>query len=126
MPGYDLLRTTETFVNIDNHDWLASAHGTEATDSITVSAASVLAAYPDGQVPAGVEVSRDAGTGLYALGAAGTPRGFLLHSVSVNPLSPKNVVGALLWHGEVIAARVPVPGGGAAPVAANHPQIRLV
>lgn len=126
MPGYDLLRTETTYVNNDNQDWLASSHGVDAADSITLDAADLLEAYADGNVPAGVEVSKDGGTGRYILGATGTARGFLLHAVSVNPTTPTNVIGALLWHGEVIAAKVPLPAGGAVPVAANHPLIRLV
>lgn len=115
--GYDLRRTDEVYANKDNQDWLASSHGVDAADSITLDAANLLATYPDGEVPSGVEVSRAAG-GLYQLGGTGSAPGFLLHGLRVR--SGSNPVGALLWHGEVITARV--PGG----VAGTHPMIRLV
>src|SRR4051812_24969003 len=114
--GYDLMRETSVFQNLDNHDWLGSAHGTDTADSITLDAAALLTAYPTGEVPAGIEISRN-GSGVYVPGSTGTQRGFLLHAVKVNTVTPTNVVGALHWHGEVIVARVPVPAGGSAPVA---------
>jgi hypothetical protein len=125
--GYDLKRETTVFQNIDNHDWLGSAHGVDAADSITLDSVSLLTAYPDGNVPAGIEVSRDTATGMYKPGWAGTGRdkpGFLLHSVHVT--TGFKPVGALHWHGEVILSRVPVPSGGSAPTPANHPLIRFV
>lgn len=125
--GYDLKRTSEVFGNNDNHDWLASAHGTDATDSITLDAAAFLTAFPTGEVPAGVEVSRQ-GNGTYrpylAANSADTLNGFLFHGVRVT--TGVNEVGALLWHGEVIASKVPLGVGQAVPTAARHPHVRLV
>lgn len=134
--GYDGARIETVFGNNDNHDWLASRHGTDATDSITLDAAAFLTAFPvaagnsAAEVPAGVEVSK-AASGRYVPGhvAGNTNDGFLYHGTKVNP--GKNPVAALLWHGEVVVARVPlsqVAGNPAAtaPVAANHPFIRLV
>lgn len=126
----DLTVTTTTYGNLDNQDWLASAHGTEEADSVTLDAASLLAAYPSGDIPAGTELSRDTTSGRYEVGAiAGPPAndryGFLLHAIS-GVKTGVNPVGALLWHGEVIVAKVPLGAGIVAPVQANHPLIRLV
>lgn len=130
--GFNLSTTTETFVNVDNHEWLASAHGLDDCDSVTLDATSALNAFPSGDVPAGVEISRDPDNGRYIIGiraaatgvTASDRPGFLAFAVKV--VSGVNSVGALLWHGEVIAAKVPLGAGGTAPVQANHPLIRLV
>lgn len=127
--GYDLQIRSETFVNNDNHDWLASAHGTaEMTESATLDSANLLATYTTGDVPAGVVVSRVTATGRWSLGypvdgvgAATYDRsGHLLHAVTAK--SGANPVGSVMMHGKVIAARVP----GTAPVAARHPHIQYV
>ena len=128
--GYDLQRTETVFANPDQHDWLGSAHGTDSASSITLDTADLLSAYDDGQVPAGVEVSRNTTSGRYELGASGVGTthdraGFLLHSVTARSSAP-TVIGALLWHGRVLVDRVPVPDGGSAPSAINHPLIQLV
>lgn len=130
--GYTLGRTETVFANNDNQDWLASSHGVDAADSITLDATSLLNAFPSGEVPSGVEVSRDPDTGRYIVGiraaatgvTASDRAGFLLHAVKAT--AGVNPVGALHWHGEVVAARVPIGAGGAAPVQANHAMIRLV
>jgi hypothetical protein len=124
--GFDLQQRSETFTNNDNQDWLGSAHGVDAADSVTLDAADLLAAFADGQVPSGVEIGKAAG-GLYQLGhgVGLTDHGFLLHAVRVRDAT-SNPVGAKLWHGKVITARVPLPAGGDAPVAADHPLIQLV
>lgn len=132
MSGYDLQRVETQFSNKDNQDWLGSAHGVETADSITLDPASFLTAFPGGEVPSGCEVSQraDGRFGIIDLTAttgdvaAGRRRGFLLHSVAVR--SGVNAVGALLWHGQVIASRVPRGAGVAAPVASTHPAISLV
>jgi hypothetical protein len=129
--GFDLQRRTETFVNVDNHEHLASDLGLDKMDSITLDAAAFLTAFPSGDVPAGVEVSK-AASGRYApgiddvggVGVDGTAPGFLGFAVHVT--AGVNPVGSLQWIGEVIAAKVPLGVGGSAPVAANHPHIRLV
>lgn len=123
--GFDLQRVDTPYANKDQQDWLGSAHGTNEADSITLDAALMLAAYTDGEVPSGVELSQRAG-GLYgpylaADTTAARPAGFLLHGLKVRTGS--NPVGALLWHGEVIKTRVP---GGVTGTAAVHQHIRLV
>lgn len=236
--GYNLTTTVEVFAHKDNQDWLASAEGVDRADSVTIDAAAMLRAFPDGEVPSGCEISRDPGNGRYvpgvraasaALAAPGgvaatplttggslpaatysyrvtarnsagetlpsaavsaittgatgmvsvtwtavpgatsysvygrtagaelllatvtdtaytdtgrtTPAGplptanttalaasdrpgYLLFGCVVKP--GVNAVGALLWHGEVITAKVPIGVGMTPPVQANHPQVRLV
>lgn len=126
--GYDLARTSTVFANKDNQDWLASSHGVDAADSITLDAAALLTAFPSGEVPSGIHVSKNTATGLYrpflAANSTDTDRGFLLHGLSVK--TGVNPVGAHLWHGEVVTARVPLGVGQAAPAAASVPFIRLV
>lgn len=125
--GYDLKREETVFANNDQHDWLGSSHGVDAADSITLDATALLTAFPSGEVPAGIELSRVTATGRYVPGWSGTGRdkpGFLLHALKV--VAGSNPIGALFWHGEVVAAKVPYGVGGSAPSAANHPLIRFV
>lgn len=126
--GYSLVRTSSTFANKDNQDWLGSAHGVNTADSVTLDAASFLTAYPSGEVPSGVHISKRTSDGKYrpflAANTTDTDRGFLLHGVLVT--TGVDQIGALLWHGEVVTAKVPLGVGQVAPVAASVPFIRLV
>ena len=126
--GYDLRRVETQFLNNDNQDALGSAHGTDCTDSITCDAAAFLTAFPDGEVPAMVHIGKNTATGLFrpflAANASDTDRGFLFHGIKVR--AGVNEVAALLWHGQIIAARVPLGVGQVAPVQASVPFIRLV
>ncbi len=128
MSGYSLQRVETPYLNKDNQDWLGSAHGTETADSVTLDAAAVLTAFPNGEVPAGAHISRDPATGRHrpflAVNTGDTDRGFLLHSVLVR--TGVNTIGSLHWHGSVIVSKVPLGVGQAAPVAASVPFIRLV
>lgn len=129
MSGYDLSRVVETIGNNDNHDWLGGAHGTDTTDSCTLDAAAFLTAFPTGEVPAGVHMSKNPATGRYRPGftTADTHAGFLYHAVTVK--TGINPVGALFWHGSVVLAKCPLGAGAPANVAAvqaNLPFIRLV
>lgn len=128
MSGYDLQRVETQLGNKDNQDWLGSAHGLEAADSATLDPASFLTAFPDGEVPSGVEISQRAdgrwGTFAAADVTAARRTGFLRSQVAVR--AGVNAVGAVHWHGSVIAAKVPLGVGAVAPAAANHPHILLV
>lgn len=126
--GYDLQRTTTAYLNKDDQDWLASAHGVTAADSATLDAASFATAFPTLEVPSGTHIGKQ-GNGTYrpflAANVGDTDRGFLLHGVKLTS-AVVNAIGALFWHGEVVTARVPLGVGQAAPVAASVPFIRLV
>lgn len=126
--GYDLARTTTVFSNKDDQDWLGSSHGTTSADSITLDNAALLTAFPSGEVPSGVHLSKNTATGKYrpflAANTGDTDRGFLLHALQVH--TGVDPIGALHWHGEVVVARVPLGVGQVAPVAASVPFIRLV
>lgn len=130
--GYDLARTEEVFANKDNHDWLGSQFGLDLADSVTLDSAAFRTAFPSGEVPAGVEISRNPDNGRYipgiraaATGVTASDRaGFLTFAVQVR--EGVNPIGARMWIGQVIAARVPLGVGGAAPAQANHRLIELV
>lgn len=130
--GFDLARVVTAFGNNDNQDWLSTAHGTTECDSITLDPAAMLAGFANGEVPSGVEMSQRA-DGRYGPAdktattgdiAVGRRTGFLLHSVKVT--AGINSVGALYWHGQVIAAKVPLGTGAVAPVAASHRLVSVV
>lgn len=111
----DLSIRTETYYE-DDHSWLASAHGTDATRTITldVSAFTSGAHYPRGYLPSGLPLGRIAATGLYGPydPNAGDGRqvlaGFLFASIKAPASSSIDVAGALLEHGKVIASKLPV------------------
>lgn len=126
--GFSLVRTSTVFSNKDQQDWLGSAHGVTAADSITLEAAACLTAFPSGEVPSGLHISKNTATGKWrpflAANTTDTDRGFLLHGVLVT--AGVDQIGALHWHGEVVVAKVPLGVGQVAPVAASVPFIRLV
>ena len=111
----NLTTTTETFQNEDQ-TWLGSAHGTDMCRSITLDTSAFTAGthYPNGYFPSGLPLGRITATGLYGPydGAATDGRetlaGFLFTTVdapSVNTVDPQ---GALLDHGRVVAAKLPI------------------
>ncbi|MFE2912825.1 head decoration protein [Kitasatospora indigofera] len=108
--------TTETFGQ-DDQSWLASAHGTSNARTITLDTSAFTAGthYPSGYFPSGLVLGRITATGLYgpyddaAVDGRAVAAGFLFCAVdapSVNTIDPQ---GALLWHGAVIKALLPIP-----------------
>lgn len=94
----------------DDQSWLGSAHGTTAAQSITLDVSTFTKAthYPDGYLKSGLPLQK-LGNGKYGLWATTTAlAGFLFTPVSA-PVDPATPVGAaLLEHGRVIAAKLPV------------------
>ncbi|MGW2998757.1 head decoration protein [Streptomyces sp. NPDC001155] len=104
-----------------NRDWLASRHGTDATETITLDLQKLTkdthyveaaAGQPHGYVRSGVPVGRITASGLFGAydPAAKDGRevfaGFVYAEAPFTPGTTK-VPAALLWHGTVKAAKIP-------------------
>ncbi|MDX3027482.1 head decoration protein [Streptomyces scabiei] len=111
----NLTQTTESFGQ-DDQSWLASAHGTDTARSITLDTSTFTSGthYPNGYFPSGLPLGKITATGKYGpysnAASDGTEvlAGFLMTAIdapSVNTIDPQ---GALLWHGAVIEAKLPV------------------
>jgi hypothetical protein len=111
----NLTQTTESFGQ-DDQSWLASAHGTSNARTITLDTSTFTSGthYPNGYFPSGLPLGKITATGKYGpyndAASDGTEvlAGFLMTAIdapSVNTIDPQ---GALLWHGAVIEAKLPV------------------
>lgn len=113
----DISVRSETF-GVEDRSWLGSAHGTEATRSITldVSAFTEATHFPDGYIPSGTVVGEITATGLYgpyddaALDGREVAAGFLFNSVKVST-GGADVGAPLLEHGMVVEAKLPANSG---------------
>lgn len=101
----------------DDQSWLGSAHGTNSARSITLNIAAFTKAthYPNGYLPSGLPLGKytsgaNSGQfGPYTAGATdGTQNlaGFLFTATATDGTSNPN--GALLDHGRVIVANLPI------------------
>lgn len=128
---------TKTFSPSENQEWLASKHGTQEADSITLDRALSVAAFPSGVVPSGIPLILVAATGRYApaldngAGVDDVAVGHLFTTIDftsggdVAVGSAPDSPAALLWHGEVVLSKVPAYAGRTdLTVAAN--QARLI
>ncbi|MCP3760649.1 head decoration protein [Streptomyces sp. TBY4] len=121
-----------------DRDWLASRHGTDSTETITLDLAKLTksthyseptATAPHGFVRSGVPVGRITASGLYgAYDPAATDgrqvlAGLVYAEAAFTPGTVK-VPAALLWHGTVKTAKIP---GGIDPskIAANPAGAQL-
>lgn len=121
--GLSLSIKTKAFTPSENQEWLASRHGTQEADSITLDRAACVAAFPNGFVPSGIPLTLNVGTGRHAPsldnGAAAddVATGHLFTSVDfaedgdVALATAANQPAALLWHGEIVLAKVPAYTG---------------
>lgn len=98
--------------------WLGSEHGTTNARSVTIVTSSLTPAthYPNGFIPSGTPLAQytsGANAGKYTVystggaAGAGTLVGFLLDSVPVS-FPTVDAVGALLDHGRIVAAKLPI------------------
>lgn len=125
----DLSPTTTTTAVARQKLWLASAHGTDSTDTVTLdiaggSFAAVLVDNGNGTstVPSGTAIVKSGNTYDRASGAA-VADGHLYEDVIVRSTTT-NAGGAMLWHGEVVQAQLPAGSGF---VDANRaPHVRYV
>ncbi|MFE7129362.1 head decoration protein [Streptomyces sp. NPDC057638] len=122
--------------------WLGALHGTDSTETITLdltkltagthTAASTDTTQPYSRVLSGVPVGKITASGLYgaydpvAVDGRQTFAGLVFAEVLFAPAATKTPA-ALLWHGTVVAAKVP---GGIDPSkiapSVTGPQIRFV
>lgn len=124
----DLSMRTEAF-GADDQSWLGSAHGADATESITLDTSAFTAGTHydalGGNFKSGIALTR-LGSGLYGpAGAVGDVHGFLWASVRVPNAATIDPSAAMLSHGKVRISRLPVAVTGAA-VGGNAGQIRFV
>lgn len=112
----DISVRTTTY-GVENRSWLGSAHGTEATRTVTldVSAFTEATHYPDGYIPSGVVLGRITASGLYgpydnaAVDGRELAAGFLFNSTTVNGTA--DLGAPLLEHGMVIEDKLPSNSG---------------
>ena len=123
----------KTTFGAEDQSWLGSAHGTQEGDPVTLDAAACIAIteFAAGTVPSGVPLKR-AGSGRYAPAiTAEVPDYFLLTTVDLTAggtQTAQNTPAAGIWHGEIIAAKVPAYTGRTSVIAANTSsgQFRMV
>ncbi|MGW2700810.1 head decoration protein [Streptomyces sp. NPDC001340] len=122
-----------------DRSWLASMHGTDSVDSITLDMSTFTSGthyvpstdtdIPYSRVLSGVPVGKITASGLYGLYQTGATdgrqnlAGFIFAEVLFAPAQTK-VPAALLWHGSVKTAKLPVAVTPVAPSATC--QIRFV
>ncbi|HEX8632234.1 MAG TPA: head decoration protein [Catenuloplanes sp.] len=119
----------------EDRAWLGSAHGTDCTESITITPRAFTRAkhFPNGFIPSGMPVALIT-TGddkdLYGpydpakTNGQQTLAGHLFSSVTVTTGGP-NVGAALHWHGAIVTARLPANHGlDAAGMAAVSARLR--
>lgn len=105
---------TTTITGPGNPGWLGSAHGTDATRTITLDVSTFTAAthYPNGFVPGGTPVGKITTSGKYgpydntAEDGTETLVGFVYGDFPVDGQTALAV--ALLDHGKVVEARLPI------------------
>jgi len=121
------IRTSPVLVGNSDPSWLGSAHGTDATQSITLDVSKFTQAtyWPKGRILSGEPLVKLA-SGLYGPyegddeKPADVLAGFLFADVPVTS-GDTQVPGAILLHGQVISANLPHPidSDGAADVAGS-------
>lgn len=127
---------TETFNPSEVQDWLASKHGTQEADSITLDRALCVASFPTGFVPSGIPLGKVTATGRYAPALAANADGsevvvgHLFTSIDFTSggdqalATAPNSPAALLWHGEVVLAKLPtLTGTVVLSTLANQPKL---
>ena len=108
----DITVRSEAF-GVEDRSWLGSAHGTEATRTITLDVSAFTAGthYPDGYIPSGTVVARNDSSGMYEpYDGDNTAAGFLFNSVAVTA-GGADVGAPLFEHGMVIEDRLPENSG---------------
>jgi len=121
----DLRILSEQFRPSEDQSWLGSAHATDTGDTITLDV-STFSEFGD-VIPSGVVVTR-LETGLYGryTGAEGQEAaGHLLTTKAVKD-DQTHLPAALLWHGQVLVARLPEGHGLDAGAVEDLGQINYV
>lgn len=111
------LSTRTTSYQGDDQRWIGSPHGTDHARSITLSLSTFTKAthFPDDYIRSGMPLGRITTSGLYGPynDAATDGRqalvGFLFTPIAVAPGSTTDPIAALLEHGRVVEAFLPLP-----------------
>ncbi len=125
----DLTMKSTSYLS-DKKDWLGSEHAVNTAESVTLDAPLMLAVFADGSIPSGVVLGKVTATGRYgpysngAVDGRETARGHLLDTVKVS--TGQNSQGAMIWHGQVVEAKLPTNHGLDAPAKVELPQIHYV
>lgn len=127
----DLRFQSETFTPAEDQSWLGSAHGTEATETITLDASAFIGTFTDGIIPSGVVVGKIAASGLYgpyddeAIDGTEVAAGHLFTTIDTKE-GAVDSPAALFTHGKVVVANLPTDHGLDAAGAADMPHIRYI
>lgn len=113
------ISVTKVVRQSEDRSWLGSAHGTDATQTVTLNFALFTSGthYPNGYIPSGVALGKVAATGAYgpydndANDGRTVMVGHLFNSITV-PSDTSTPVGApILLHGQVIESKLPTGHG---------------
>ena len=112
---------TKVYAAGEDHTWLGSAHGTEATESIQLDGSAFTGTWTDGIIPSGVALGKITATGLYAPYTAAATNGagsdtlvgflFTVADVLEGGTAAIDSPAALLTHGKVVEANLPANNG---------------
>jgi hypothetical protein len=112
------LQQTRAAWTQDDQSWLGSAHGTDATRTITLDSSAFTKAthYPHGFFPSGLYVKPTGSAGKYGPAANSDADGvFLFTAVAAAPEGDDyDVIAAALDHGRIVVSRLPIAISGAA------------
>lgn len=105
----DLTIRRETFGQ-DDQSWRGSAHGIDATQTITLDVSTFTAGthYPQGWLKSGLPLQKLAGGKFGLWATTKVLAGFLSEPVKAPASSATPVGGSLQEHGRVIVAKLPV------------------
>jgi len=126
----DITPVTTSYTPEDN-SWIASAHGTDSTETVTLDGAVGFVPathFPTGVLPSGTAVAKITASGKYGLfdNAAVDGRtvfvGFTVGAVTIS--ATKSVGAAILTHGKVTESRLPFAVDASAKT--DNPNIRFV
>lgn len=119
------ISVSRTAYQVERRSWLLSEHGTEPgttpNATLDVSAFNAATHYPNGYLLSGIVLGKITATGLYgpyvdaAVDGTGTAAGLLFASLPIpNALDlTKDVGGAILVHGFVNPAKLPIAANAA-------------
>lgn len=103
----------------EDRSWLGSAHGTDATETVTLDVSTFTAGthYPNGFIPSGIALGKITASGKYGpySDAAGDGRttlvGHLFNSTEVGSATSVPVAAPMLVHGVIVEAKLPANHG---------------
>lgn len=109
---------SQTLATPEDQSWLGSKHGTDIADPITLDSSLFGSTpFPAGIVKSGTVIAKVTATGKYGPYTSNLsngqelPVGFLMTTVDLTGgifgQAVSDSPGALLWHGEIVAAKVP-------------------